>query len=125
MAPWLTFVAGIIVGLVIGWVIDMLYRRAPRPDIPGPAEAAPGWTQPLPPATAAPRDEDHLDVPPGSESEEATEEVDWRALSARVDEVAAEVDLPAASTARSGGEPPDEGELPPPPAEEDGLPRGQ
>ena len=51
MSSWLTFVVGIIFGLLIGWVIDLLYRRRQasrelefaEPDTPPPA-----WVAPLP-----------------------------------------------------------------------------
>lgn len=123
MAPWLTFVVGIILGLVIGWLIDMLYRRAPRPMEEGQADRTPEWAQPLPAATAAPElpgvaaasavavaavDDNGLDVPPGSETAEATEEVNWREISDRVDEVAADVEPPTKPTLRIRSELPDE-----------------
>jgi hypothetical protein len=51
MTSWLTFVIGIIVGLLIGWVIDLIYRR--RADSNRDAEpvesdsATPAWAEPL------------------------------------------------------------------------------
>ena len=130
MTPWLTFVVGIIVGLVIGWLIEMLYRRAPRAEPAEQPDRTPEWAQPLP-AMAVAADSDGLDVPPGSETAEATEAVDWRAISARVDEVAGEVDERPSTAAQISSELPDEDALPPaaadalaPPAEDDEEARG-
>lgn len=56
MSTWLSLVIGIILGLIVGWLIDMLWRR--RPEAPEAAEdvAAPGraaeWTIPPPAAPA-------------------------------------------------------------------------
>lgn len=52
MSPWLTFAVGIIIGLLVGWVIDVVYRRRTDParDVE-PVEAGlapPAWTTPLP-----------------------------------------------------------------------------
>lgn len=129
MAPWLTFVIGVIAGLVIGWLLDMIYRRAPRPEATEQPVSAPNWTQPLAAPTPAPElagvaaastaaaavaaDDDVLDVPPGSETAEATEEVDWRAISARVDEVAEGLDDRRGDAPEVGPELPGERGLPP------------
>jgi hypothetical protein len=127
MAPWLTFVIGIIVGLVIGWLIDMLYRRAPRPEAVEAVDRTPDWAQPLPSAAPAPElpgvaasssvavaavSDEGLDVPPHSETAEVAEEVNWRDISARVDEVGAEIDAPRVASER-----PDETGLTPSAAE--------
>jgi hypothetical protein len=45
--------------------------------------------------------DDHLDVPPGSETAEASDEVNWREISARVDEVAAEAPPPPRVSAQN------------------------
>jgi hypothetical protein len=146
MTSWLTFVVGVIVGLIIGWLMDMFYRRAPRPEPVEHLVGTPEWAQPLP-ATPAPEltgtavastaavagtaAEDALDVPPGSETAEATEEVDWRAISDRVDEVAAGANEPEVATPHLRTELPEEAGLPPsaaetlaPPPEDDGETRG-
>jgi hypothetical protein len=124
MAPWLTFVVGIILGLVIGWLIDMLYRRASGPTAKELPDRTPDWARPLPAETPAPQlpgvatasavavaaatEDDGLDVPPGSQTSAATDEVDWRAISERVDAVADEVPPPPASVPRIRSEMPDE-----------------
>lgn len=123
MAPWLTFVVGIIVGLVIGWLLDMLYRRAPRGAEEAQPDRTPEWAQPLPAAVASPElpgvaaasavavsaaEDNGLDVPPDSETAEATEEVNWREISGRVDEVAAQVEPPARPAPHIHSELPDD-----------------
>jgi hypothetical protein len=143
MSPWLTFVVGIIVGLLAGWLIDMLYRRAPRPPSEEQPDRTPDWAQPLPVATPAPElpgvalastaaigavaEDEGLDVPPGSETGEASESVGWREIAGRVDEVAADIDSQPVVTARLASEMPEETGMPPsaaetlapPPAEDD------
>jgi hypothetical protein len=144
MTAWLTFVVGIIVGLLIGWLIDLLWRRVPRAEpVPQP-DQVPDWARPLPESTPSPEtagvvaasavavaavsDEDGLDVPPGSETAGATLEaearadaVDWPAVSARVDEVAAGLDEPAVVDAPVPAEAPAPAE-PPTPAVRSELP---
>jgi cytoskeletal protein RodZ len=133
MSPWLTFVVGIIVGLLVGWLIDMLYRRAPRPAAEEQPDRTPDWAQPLPVATPAPElpgvalastaaigavsEDEGLDVPPGSETGEVVDEVEWREIAGRVDEVAAAIDAEAVVTARVPSEMPEETGLPPSAAE--------
>lgn len=124
MAPWLTFVVGIILGLVIGWLIDMLYRRAPRSEAEELPDRTPDWAKPLPAEMTAPElpgeavastvavaavaDDDGLDVPPDSETAAATEEVNWREISTRVDEVAEEETPPPGNAPRIRSEMPDQ-----------------
>ncbi len=76
MSSWLTFVVGVILGLLFGWLIDLLYRRrkeAALPEIIEPAAIAP--EPPVEP--------------------EASQPPDWPAMSERVAEVAEEVEVPA------------------------------
>ncbi len=49
MSPWLTFVIGVILGLLIGWIIDWWYRRRETAASLKPVEtraAPPSWTPP-------------------------------------------------------------------------------
>ncbi|MCU0509688.1 MAG: hypothetical protein MUC34_15110 [Anaerolineae bacterium] len=134
MTPWLTFVIGIIAGLVIGWLIDMLYRRVARGEAVEAVDRAPEPAQPLPAAApelpgvaaasavavAAVSDE-ALDVPPLAETAEVAQEVNWQEISEGVAEASDEaLDVPSHTGTAAPSvavQMPDEAGMPPSAAE--------
>lgn len=56
MSPWLTFVVGVIVGLLVGWMLDLFYRRRTeaQPEVTSSAARQPEWAVPLPEAPVEP-----------------------------------------------------------------------
>jgi predicted flap endonuclease-1-like 5' DNA nuclease len=114
MSSWLTFVVGIILGLLFGWLIDLWYRRRKEAAVPETIEAAAiapelavppaGETAAVAAAVAgaeeergpAPEAEMVEEAPEPPVEAEASQPPDWPAMSERVAEVAEEVEAPAA-----------------------------
>lgn len=116
MSSWLTFVIGIILGLLIGWLIDLLHRRrADRDSSPEPVRSeAIALPETAPEAIAAPGAETPVEeeTGPAPENIEA-EEPAWPILAARVAEVAIEAEPALPTEPHVSDEPP---------AEPEGLP---